>query len=254
MRFMFSSESLAKTLGGRRALVTGASRRLGRSIALALADAGVAIVAHYRNDERGAQETVRLARERGVRAESVAADLTHAEACPRIVRTATEALGGLDVLVNNASAFDRTPLDSLSVADWDTQMDANAKAPFELMLHAGRAMKAAGGGAIVNLACVSAERPWAEFVPYSASKAALVNATKGFAKALAPEVRVNAVAPGPILPPAGEDEAEGEKAVRNTLLKRWGHPDDIAAAVLFLLRASYVTGVVLHVDGGRSLV
>lgn len=250
---MISADTPAKTLHGRRALVTGASRRLGRCIALTLARAGASVVVHYRHDEQGATETVRMLREQDASAVRLAADLTEPGACTALVEDATNALGGLDVLVNNASAFERTPLADLDVEDFDVHMAANARAVFELSLHAGRAMKAAGSGTIVNLACVSAERPWADYVPYSASKAALVNLTKGFAKALAPEVRVNAVAPGPILPPAGADAAQGDKAVASTLLRRWGAPEEIGAAVSFLVRASYLTGVVLNVDGGRSL-
>jgi pteridine reductase len=241
-------------LSGGRALVTGASRRLGRAIALALGRAGARVAVHYRHDAEGARETHRQLDTLGRAGPVLRADLKDEHACARLVDAATADLGGLDLLVNNASTFERTPLETLAVADFDHHVAANARSVFALSLHAGRRMKAAGQGAIVNVACVSAERPWAAYLPYSASKAAVVNLTRGFARALAPHVRVNAVSPGPILPPAGADAAQGSAAVEATLLRRWGRPEEIGAAVVFLASAAYVTGVVLAVDGGRSIV
>jgi len=236
-----------------RVLVTGASGRLGRAIALALAREGAIPLVHYRSDEQGALETVRLIGALGIDTCALQADLSDADACRKLVEESWGRLGGLDLLVNNAAMFERTPLDEMDVEDFDRHMASNARSVYALTLYAGRRMKAAGGGVVINLADVAAERPWAAYVPYSASKAAVVSLTRGFAKALAPQVRVNAIAPGPVLPPAGGDAAQGEAAVARTLLKRWGSPDDIAAAVLFFWRAHYVTGVVLNVDGGRSL-
>jgi NAD(P)-dependent dehydrogenase (short-subunit alcohol dehydrogenase family) len=129
----------------------------------------------------------------------------------------------------------------------------NARAVYAVSLVAGRLMKSRGAGAIVNVACSSGIRPWKGFVPYSASKAAAISLTKGFARALAPEVRVNAVAPGPVLRPEGSSPADEERAARATLLGRWGEPADVASAVLFLATTPYLTGVVLAVDGGRSI-
>jgi pteridine reductase len=237
----------------RGVLVTGASRRLGRAIAVRLAEEGTTVVVHWRSDEEGARETARLAEARGARAVTLGADLADAAASERLVLEAEEACGGLDVLVNNAAIFVRTPLATATVADFDRHMSVNARAPFVLSLVAGRRMKARGRGAIVNLACTSAEHPWAGWVPYSASKAAIANLTRGFARALAPEVRVNAVAPGPVLPAEGADPEHDRRAVDRTLLGRWGSPSDVAAAVAMLADAPYVTGVVLAVDGGRSI-
>lgn len=240
-------------LDSRKALVTGASRRLGRAIALALGSAGASVAVHCRNDVEGAQETVSLLKTWGVDALLCRADLTDAAACERLVAEASAGMGGLDILVNNAAVFERTPLAEMSVADFDRHVAANARSVYALTLDAGRRMEAANGGAIVNIADVAGERPWPAYVPYSASKAAVISLTKGFAKALAPSVRVNAVAPGPMLPPDGGDEAQGEAAVAATLLGRWGSAEDVSHAVLFLLRAEYLTGVVLNVDGGRSI-
>jgi NAD(P)-dependent dehydrogenase (short-subunit alcohol dehydrogenase family) len=248
---MIAPDASAPFLAGRRALVTGASRRLGRVIALALGGSGADVAVHYRRDAEGASETVRLLRVMGRRASLHAADVAVGAACSQLIEEVTDALGGLDILVNNAATFVRTPLDEMSVEDFDHHMGANARSVFALSLAAGREMPT--GADIVNIADVAAARPWPAYVPYSASKAAVVSLTRGFARALAPRVRVNAVAPGPVLPPENADEAQGRRAVEATLLKRWGTPDDVASAVLFLLRATYLTGVVLHVDGGRSI-
>ncbi len=243
----------SKSLRGRRALVTAGSGRLGRAMVLALAGAGADVVVHFRSDEAGALRTRDDAQALGVSATIAPADLAEDGACEALVATAHTALGGLDILVNNAAIFERTPLMSLQTQDFDRHMRINARTVHALSLAAGTRMRGERGGDIVNMACVSAFRPFAGFVPYSASKAAVVSLTQGFAKLLAPTVRVNAIAPGPVLPPAGADAAQGERAIAATLLKRWGSPDDITAALLFLLRATYVTGYTLPVDGGRTI-
>ncbi|MHC5010688.1 MAG: SDR family NAD(P)-dependent oxidoreductase [Planctomycetota bacterium] len=240
-------------LRGRRVLVTGASRRLGRAVAETLAASGMDVVVHYRGDEAGAREVVEAVRATGVRSEALQADLSDAQACADLVERATDVLGGLDALVNNAAMFERTPLETMSAEDFDRHMAVNGRAVYLLSLHAGRRFKAQGAGTIVNLADVAGLRPWPAYVPYSASKAVVVSLTQSMARLLAPEVRVNAVAPGPMLPPAGGTAEEGEAAVAATLLRRWGRPDDVAGAVRYLLAAPYVTGVVLPVDGGRSV-
>ena len=242
-----------RPLAGRVALVTGASRRLGRAIALRLARAGADVVVHYRRDSAGAKETAALASEHGVRAHTLGADLTASEACAALALQADRLLGGLHVLVNNAATFQRTPLETLSVEDFDRHVSTNARSVFALSLAAGRLMKSRGSGAIVNVACVSGLRPWKGYLAYSASKAAVISLTRGFAKALAPEVRVNVVAPGPILPAEGSGAEQDRRAVEATLLKRWGTPGDVAEAVLFLATAPWMTGVVLPVDGGRTV-
>ncbi len=237
-----------------RALVTGAARRIGREIAIALARAGARVAVHYRHDAEGAAETARACEaEHGRAALTFAADLATADACLRLVDEVETRLGPLDLLVSNAAIFERTPLGTLDADDFDRHLAVNARSVFVLSLEAGRRMKARGRGAIVNLTDVAAERAWPGYVAYAASKAAVTSLTRGFAKALAPEVRVNAVAPGPILPAAGATEAEQARAVESTLLRRWGAPADVADAVLFLARTPYVTGVVLAVDGGRSI-
>ncbi len=242
-----------RRLVGRVALVTGASRRIGRAIAERLAAEGADVVVHHGRDERGALETATAVRALGRRAETLGADLRDVAACERLVATAEERLGPLDLLVNNAATFHRTPLESAGAGAFDEAMAVNARAVYVLSLEAGRRMKARGRGAIVNLACVSGLRAWGRFIPYSASKAAVISLTQGFAAALAPEVRVNAVAPGPILPAEDSTVERDHGAAQTTLLKRWGSPADIASAVLLLATSPWLTGVVLPVDGGRSI-
>ncbi|MDJ0521074.1 MAG: SDR family oxidoreductase [Planctomycetota bacterium] len=240
-------------LQGRKALVTGASQRIGRALSLALARAGADVALHYRTDEAGARETAAYISDMERRAPVLQADLGDVEACEGLASAAHDALGGLDILINNAAIFERTPLETLTVHDFDRHTQINARSVYALTLAAGRRMKAEGGGDVVNLVCISAWKPYPDYVPYNASKAAVANLTRSFAKVLAPDVRVNGIAPGPILPAASEAPGQGEQAVADTLLKRWGTPEDIAGACLFFLRARYVTGYTLAVDGGRSI-
>lgn len=241
------------------ALVTGASRRIGRHLAERLAAAGHRVAVHWRSDAEGAHATVAAIEAAGGTARAWQADLASTAACARLVRDVEAGFGPVDVLVNNASAFERVDLDAMSVEDLDLHHAANVRPTYALSLAIGRTMlarhdrDASYQGAILNLACTSAERPWPYHIAYSASKAAVVNLTRGFARRLGPAARVNAIAPGPILPPAGASAAQAEAAVRFTLLGRPGRPEDIGDAALFLLRARYVTGLVLAVDGGRSL-
>ena len=257
---MPSRPSASSDAGARVALVTGASRRIGRHLAERLAAAGHRVAVHWRSDGDGAQATVAAIRAAGGVAEAFQADLADPAACARLVRDVTAAWSPIDVLVNNASAFHGAHLDDMTVDDLDRHHGANVRSTHALSLHVGRTMVArhaaqpAYQGVVLNLACTSAERPWSRYIAYSASKAAVVSLTRGFARSLAPAARVNAIAPGPILPPAGGTPEQADAAARATLLGRMGRVEDIGAAALFLLRARYVTGVVLAVDGGRGLV
>lgn len=242
-------------LHGRTALVTGAAKRIGAEIVLTLARAGADIAIHVRSSAR---EGVRLARRvqaLGRRAAVIEADLGDAAACRELFAAAVRALGRVDVLVNNAAIFE--PTDPLAGDDdaWDRHMAVNARAVYVLTSEAARHWaRRQAQGTVVNLACSSAASPFAGFLPYSASKAAVVNLTKGFAKALAPRVRVNAIAPGPILPASGASAARNKAALAATVLGRWGGAADIAKAVRFLVvDAPFTTGAVLPVDGGRHL-
>lgn len=243
---------------GKTVLVTGAARRVGLSIARVLHAAGANVMVHYRTATADAEALVdEFNALRASSAISQQADLLDVGALSALVTRTVAHFGRLDALINNASSFFATPLGSIDLADWDDLVGSNFKAPLFLSQAAAPHLKATHG-AIVNIADIHAERPLAGYPLYCAAKAGLIGLTRALAVELAPEVRVNAVAPGPILwPDDGEsdafDAAARERIVAHTLLKRSGEPQDIARTVRFLLdEATYVTGQVINVDGGRS--
>jgi pteridine reductase len=237
------------------ALITGAAKRVGAAIARSLHAAGYDLALHYR---RSRDEMQALCAElEGARAGStlaIAADLADVDGLPRIVETCTARFGRLDALVNNASAFFPTPIGTISAQQWDDLFASNARAPLFLAQAAAPALRAAHGS-IVNLIDIYAERPMPRHPVYSMAKAALAMLTLALAKELAPEVRVNAVAPGAVLwPESGKPAADQAELIARTPLQRAGSPQDVATAVLFLVRdATFTTGQTLRVDGGRSL-
>jgi pteridine reductase len=241
-------------LRGRWALVTGAAKRVGRSIALALAARGANVVVHYHTSTAAAEATVGELTALGVRALALRADLGQTAEVEALAREAEARSGGLAILVNSASNYLRVPFERLTEAVWDASLDTNLKAPFLLGWHLGRAMRARGEGRIVNIVDWAAERPYRDYLAYCVSKAGLVCLTKALAKELAPEVTVNAVAPGPVLPPEGMSEGEKQAIVRATPLRRLGSPEDVARCVRFLVEeADFATGAIYHVDGGRLI-
>lgn len=236
------------------ALVTGGAVRVGRAIALELARAGCDVVVHYRRSRAQAVAVVDAVRATGRRAEALGADLADPEAIRTLFAEVDRRFGRLDVLVNSAAVFRRTPLDTLDEAAFDFHVATNLKAPYLCSIEAGRRMTAAGSGAIVNVTDVAAERPFKNHVPYCVSKAGLVMLTRGLAKALAPTVRVNAVGPGTVLFRDDESDDQRRAVIARIPMGRVGTPEDVARAVRFLaLEAGHVTGQVLLVDGGRSL-
>ncbi len=241
-------------LRGRWALVTGGAKRVGRAIACELARHGANVVVHYHTSRAEADDTVAELRGLGVDAVACHAELAEAAAVVRLAEEAEARSGGLTILVNNASNYLRVPFDALTEAVWDASLDTNLKAPFLLAWHIGRAMRARGQGRIVNLADWAAERPYRDYLPYCVSKAGIVCLTKALAKELAPAVQVNAVAPGPVLPPADMTDAERAAIARATPLGRIGTPEDVARCVRFLCaEADFSTGAIFHVDGGRLI-
>ena len=234
--------------------MTGAAKRVGRATALELAACGMNVVVHYHTSAEEAAATVRELEVLGVRACALAADLGRTSDVARLAADAERHSGGLTVLVNNASNYLRVPFDQLTEAVWDASLDTNLKAPFLLAWHIGRGMRARGGGHIVNLADWAAERPYRDYLPYCVSKAGMIGLTRALAKELAPEVQVNAVAPGPVMPPDGMPVAEREAIARATPLRRLGTPEDVARCVRFLVEeASFSTGATFYVDGGRLI-
>jgi pteridine reductase len=180
------------------------------------------------------------------------ADVRRRSEVARLVQRTRQALGPIDLLVVNAGVFRRTPLEKTAEKDWRFHIETNLEGAFWCAQRVGLEM-ARRGGAIVLIADVAGLRPWPAYLPYSISKAGVVALTQGLAIRLAPRVRVNAVAPGPVLPPEDDSAAEAARAAAQTLLKRLGTAEDVAEAVVYLATAPYVTGVVLPVDGGRHL-
>ncbi len=241
---------------GKVVLITGGGKRVGAAICRRLHASGANLMLHYR---KSAGEARLLSAELNhVRASSVAliqADLLETAKLPSLVEQTLQTFGRLDGLVNNASSFFATPLGEIEIADFDDLIGTNLKAPLFLSQAAAPALRRAQG-AIVNIADIHAERPLKNYVVYSVAKAALVGLTRSLAREMAPEVRVNAVAPGPVLWPEDEsfDELSRQRIISHTPLRREGTPEDIAGAVHFLLAdARYVTGETISVDGGRHV-
>jgi len=241
-------------LRGKVALVTGGAKRIGREIALALAGRGCHVAITYRTSRRDADSTAAAIRRKGVRAMAVEADQRDPDQVRETVRAVEARLGRVDVLVNNASSFYPTPLETVTDSQWEDLIGTNLAGPWYFAQAVSAGMKRRGIGKIVNIVDAAAFSPWPSYLPYCAAKGGLVTLTWGLAKALAPKIQVNGIAPGPILIPKDVSLAERRRAIEKTLLKRVGSPKDIVQAVLFLLEGSdFVTGVILPVDGGRLL-
>lgn len=238
-------------------LITGGAKRVGAAITRALHQQGANVMLHYHTSQQEA-ETLQ-AELNQTRADSVAimqTNLLQTADLPKLIQATLQQFGRLDALINNASSYYATPLGGISEAQWDELTGSNLKAPLFLSQAAADALFASRG-CIVNITDMHIERPKKHYIVYSAAKAGLVNLTKSLAQELAPNVRVNAVAPGPVLWPEDNqefDETYRQQVVNQTLLKRTGEPDDIAKAVKFLVYdAPFITGHVLAVDGGRHL-
>ncbi len=244
-----------RPLAGTAALVTGGARRLGAVIARALHEAGAALVLHYRNSAEAATALAgELNRIRAGSAVLASCDLLDVQALEQLGRTAVAAFGRLDILVNNASTFYPTPIGGIDSRAWDDLIGTNLKAPLFLAqalapaLHENR-------GLILNLVDIHGVRPLRRYPVYSIAKAGLIMLTKSLARELGPQVRVNAIAPGPVMwPEAGVDEVLRKRIIERTALKRGGSPEDVArAALYFACDAPFVTGQILAIDGGRSI-
>jgi pteridine reductase len=238
---------------GRAALVTGAGRRLGQAIAVGLAGAGCDIAIHYHGSRDGAEDTARQVRAAGRRAVLLPADLRDAARARELGPRAARELGGrLDIVVNSAAIMVRQPLAEITPESWDETMDLNLRAAFFVVQGAIPLLRAASGR-IVNIADVAAFEPWPQYIQHGVSKAGVVMLTRNLAAALAPDVIVNAIAPGPVLLPDAWDDAARDRIIASTPLQRLGSPADVVGAALYLLENDYVTGTVLVVDGGRLI-
>lgn len=242
-------------------LVTGSARRLGRAIALGLGSRGARVIVHYGASEREAHATRDDVRALGVDSEAFGADLAEPTEIDALFERIEARFGALDVLVNNAAIFESGPLDDVTLEAWQRSLDVNLTAPFLCSQRAARLMRDSAAnrdapGVIINMADLSGIHPWREHVQHGVSKAGLIHLTRIMARELAPEVRVNAIAPGPILPPPGVDASDEDwlSTAERVPLRRLGHTDDIVEAIAYLISADFVTGSILRVDGGEGLL
>ncbi|MGE5538171.1 MAG: SDR family oxidoreductase [Gemmatimonas sp.] len=237
----------------RAALVTGAAKRIGRAIALGLAEAGYAIAVHHLHSHAEAESLVAEIKARGGKAVALACDLADKAATETLLGNASAALGPIGVLVNSASVFERDEALSATRESWDRHMEANLRAPFVLTQALARALPHEAGGAVINLVD---ERVWnltPHFVSYTVSKAALWTLTQTLALALAPRIRVNAIGPGPVLPSPRQSDEQFTRQWRGLPLKRPATPEEVASAVRFLLETPSITGQMIALDSGQHL-
>lgn len=239
-------------LRGRVALVTGGARRVGRALALALGKRGATVAVHYGSSASEAGEVARDIAKLGSRAATFGADLTRPDAPERLVADVVRTLGALDVLVNSAAIMARTPFGEVSVEQWDRIFALNLRAPFFLAQAAAPHLRKTQG-TMINIADLAAYETWPGYIPHGLTKSGIVHMTRSLARILAPDVRVNAIAPGTVLLPDDWRQADEERLNRTTPLGRQGSPEDVAAAMLYLIDADYVTGETLIVDGGRHV-
>ena len=240
-------------LDGAAALVTGAGRRVGQAIAVALAQAGCDVAVHYHGSAEGAQETARAVEQAGRRVKLLQADLRDAAAARKLPDLAAAAFKRLDVVVNSAAVMVREPVEEVTPESWDATLDLNLRAMFFVSQGAIAHLRRAKGK-IVNIADLAGLEPWPAYVTHCVSKAGVIMLTKALARALAPDIAVNAIAPGAVLLPDEWDEKSRQHIEATTPLARLGSPADVVAAVKFLLAGTdYVTGTILVVDGGRLI-
>ena len=238
-------------LAGRTALITGGAKRVGRGITLALAEAGANVVINYNTSTDAAQATAREVEALGVAALPVQASVSDYDAVSLMVDAAIAEFGAIDVLVNNASSFLPDPLPTDDMTVWHKSIDTLVHGPFYCANLVAPHMLANGGGVIIGIGDLTAFEPWPGFAGHAVGKGAVISLTRQLALELAPTIRANAVVPGPALRPADYDDETYQRVADDTLLERWGTPEEMAHAVRFLIEADYITGEVIIVDGGQ---
>ena len=239
-------------LHNRVALVTGGAHRLGKAIALALGRAGAKVVIHYHHSAQKAETTIAELQELGVETLALSGDIAVVEEIEHIVDQAAAHWGRLDMLINNAGIWGATPIGSVTQERWDELMAINIRGMFFAAQRATPHLRKTQGS-IVNIADVGALRPWRNYTPYLVSKGGVITLTEALAKDLAPDIRVNAVAPGAVLVPDDWTQEQADASLRTIPLRRWGSAEDIGQAVVYLVQADYVTGVTIPIDGGQRL-
>src|SRR5688572_388752 len=233
------------------ALVTGGAHRVGKALAVGLAENGYDIAVHFHSSAGKVEGAVHEIERAGARAALFPADLTTGDAPAQLVRDVVAAFGRLDVVVNSAAVMVRMPIGEITADDWDGVMNLNLRAPFLIAQEAARHLP--DGASIINIADLAAFETWPPYVPHGVSKAGLVYLTRALALLFAPRIRVNAIAPGTVLRPEKFDPKTAAHLTATTPLRRDGSPEDVVQALLYLLRAEYVTGETIIVDGGRHV-
>lgn len=236
---------------GKVALVTGGAVRVGKAIALGLAQAGADVVINYHTSAVEAQATIAEINAFGVRGLAIQADVSDVSQVQAMVGQIQATFGRLDILVNSSSRFQTTPVMTTTVEEWRQVLSVLLDGPFFLSQAAAPLMQAHGAGVIINILDLSAFAPWPNFIAHSVGKSGLLALTRGLALELAPTIRVNGVAPGAVLAPPHYGPDKLDQVAARTLLQRWGSAQDVADAVVFLARADYITGETLTVDGGE---
>ncbi len=249
---MHDTRQTQNSLAGKRALVTGGARRVGRAIALALGSRGMHVAVHHNSSAEAAERTCADIRELGGRALALQADLSDRAAARKLASDAIARLEGLDLLVGSAANFERIPFEDVDDASYDRALALNLTANLVLAQETRAALRQSCGS-IVFITCTSAEAPFRNYLPYVISKGALRQLMRTLALELAPEIRVNAVAPGTVLPPEDLGAQTLESLRKRIPLARFGSAEDVADAVVYLASASFVSGVELTVDGARAL-
>lgn len=235
-------------------IVTGGARRVGREISLHMANLGAKVVVNYNTSSDEAEALRKRIEATGADCITCKADISQGGQVGALVQSALEGFGRIDILVNNSAIFYKTDFLNATEDDWDAFMNVNLKGAFLCTQKVAREFMRQGYGKIVNIVDVAGERPWKNYTPYCVSKAGLIMLTKASAKELAPNVQVNAVAPGPVMLPDDWSEEDKRKNIDRTLLKREGSPMEVARAVEYLIESDFVTGEVLYIDGGQSLI
>jgi len=239
-------------LAGRAALVTGGGQRVGQALAVALGKERMQVAVHYNKSADGAHATKKMIEAAGGKATIFQANLASQRAPVELVRKVAAAFGSLAVVVNSAAVMERTPIGAVTPKIWDAIFALNLRAPFLISQAAAPILKSEGG-AIVNIADLAAFENWPAYIPHAISKAGVVKMTSALARVLAPEIRVNAIAPGAVLLPPDWKAEAGDHLTSTTPLERLGSPQDVVDAMLYFLKSDYVTGETIIVDGGRHV-
>jgi pteridine reductase len=239
---------------GKVALVTGGARRVGRALSLGLGRAGADVAVNYHSSSAEARSVVGELEAMGRRAVAIKADVSRRSEIQQLIRTVGEEFGQLDILVNSAASFESSPFLEIEESDWDQVMAVNLKGPFLLMQEAAQLLRAHQHGLIVNIADLSAFQAWPSYAHHAVSKAGLVHLTRIAARALAPAIRVNCIAPGTVLPPEGYTGQGSDGTSDRRLVEQPGKPEDVVNTLLYLVTNDFVTGQTLVVDGGRLVL